>query len=103
MGMFDDLAGNFGGIGAIAASMGLEPEQMQALLGEMSAKISGGETSVAALAEVAAAHGVSADKLQELMGQFGDPQAMMAMLGGMFEGEDNPLNKLSGLAKGLFG
>ncbi len=103
MGMFDDLAGNFGGIGAIAASMGLEPEQMQALLGEISAKISGGETSVAALAEVAAQHGVSADKLQELMGQFGDPQAMMGMLSGMFDGEGDPLSKLSGLAKGLFG
>lgn len=89
MGMFDDLMGNMGGLETIAAQIGLSPEQMQALMSEISAKIGSGETSVAALAETAAEHGVSADKLQELLGQFGGAEAIMG--------------KLGGFAKGLFG
>jgi hypothetical protein len=45
MGMFDDLMGNMGGLEAIAAKLGLEPAQMQALMSEISAKIGAGETS----------------------------------------------------------
>lgn len=105
MGMFDDLMGNMGGLEAIAAKIGVSPEQMQGLMSEISARISSGDTSVSALAETAAQHGVSADKLQELMGQFGGPEAIMGKLGSMFDrdGDGSPLNDLSGLAKGLFG
>ncbi|GBH29222.1 hypothetical protein MBESOW_P0475 [Sphingobium xenophagum] len=105
MGMFDDLIGKVGGLEAIAAQIGLTPEQMQGLMSEISGKIGSGETSVAALAETAAEHGVSADKLQELLAQFGGPEAILGKLGGMFDrdGDGNPLNELGGLAKGLFG
>ncbi|MBJ7444385.1 MAG: hypothetical protein JHD32_08770 [Sphingobium sp.] len=105
MGMFDDLIGKVGGLEAIAAQIGVTPEQMQGLMTEISGKIGSGETSVAALAETAAEHGVSADKLQELLGQFGGPEAILGKLGGMFDrdGDGNPLNELGGLAKGLFG
>ncbi|SCW52342.1 hypothetical protein SAMN02927924_01021 [Sphingobium faniae] len=105
MGMFDDLLGNIGGLEAVAAKIGVSPEQMQALMAEISGKIGGGETSVAALAETAAEHGVSADKLQELLGHFGGPEAILGKLGGMFDrdGDGNPLNELGSIAKGLFG
>lgn len=105
MGMFDDLIGKVGGLEAIAAQIGVTPEQMQGLMTEISGKIGSGETSVAALAETAAEHGVSADKLQDLLGQFGGPEAILGKLGGMFDrdGDGNPLNELGGLAKGLFG
>ena len=105
MGMFDELMGNVGGLEAVAAKIGVSPEQMQALFTEISGKIGSGETSVAALAETAAAHGVSADRLQEVLGQFGGPEALLGKLGGMFDkdGDGNPLNELGGLAKGLFG
>lgn len=105
MSMFDDLMGNLGGLEAIAGKIGLEPAQMQALMTEIGGKIASGETNVAALATTAAEHGVSADKLQELMGQFDGPEAIMGKLGGMFDrdGDGNPLNELGGLAKGLFG
>ena len=105
MGMFDDLMGNMGGLEAIAAKIGLSPEQMQGLMTEISARIGSGDTSVSALAETAAEHGVSADKLQELMSQFGGPEAIMGKLGSMFDrdGDGSPLDDLSGLAKGLFG
>lgn len=105
MSMFDDLLGNMGGLEAVAAKIGLEPEQMQALMSEIGAKIGSGETDVAALATTAAEHGVSADQLQELFGHFGGPEAIMSKLGGLFDrdGDGNPLNELGNLAKGLFG
>lgn len=105
MGVFDDLLGNAGGLESIAAKVGVSPEQMQALLAEISGKIGGGETSVAALAETASEHGVSADKLQELLAQFGGPEAILGKLGGLFDrdGDGNPLNELGSIAKGLFG
>jgi hypothetical protein len=99
------MIGKLGGLETIAAQIGMTPEQMQGLMTEMSGKIGSGETSVAALAETAAAHGVSADKLQELLGQFGGPEAILGKLGGMFDrdGDGNPMNELGGIAKGLFG
>lgn len=105
MGMFDDLLGNVGGLQAVAAKLGLEPEQMQALLNEIGGKIASGETDVAALATTAAEHGVSADKLQELFAHFGGPEAILSKIGGLFDrdGDGNPFNELGGLAKGLFG
>ena len=91
--MFDNIIGKLGGLEAIAAQIGVTPEQMQALMAEISAKIGSGE------------HGVSADKLQELLGTFGGPEAILGQLGGLFDrdGDGNPANELSGIAKGLFG
>jgi hypothetical protein len=105
MGMFDELLGSVGGLEAIAAKIGVSPEQMQALMTEIGGKIGGGETSVSALAETAAEHGVSADKLQELLGQFGGPEAILGKLGVLFDrdGDGNPLGELGSIAKGLFG
>jgi len=101
MGVFDNLMGNLGGLEAIAQKVGLEPEQMQGLLNEIGAKIGSGETSVSALAETAAEHGVSARAPQQPLG----PEAILGQLGGFLDrdGDGNPLNELSGLAKGLFG
>lgn len=103
--MFEDLIGKFGGLEAIAAQLGVTPEQMQALMAEISAKIGAGDTSVSALAETAAEHGVSADKLGALLGAAGGPEAILGKLGGLFDrdGDGNPVNELSRLAKGLFG
>ena len=105
MALFDDLLGNMGGLEAVAARIGLNPEQMQALMSEIGGKIAAGETDVAAFATTAAEHGVSADKLQELFAQFGGPEAILSKIGGLFDrdGDGNPLNELGGLAKGLFG
>lgn len=105
MSMFDGIIGNLGGLQAIADKIGLQPEQMQALMAEIGSKISSGNTDISALASTAAEHGVSADKLQELLGQFGGAGGLMGSLGGLFDkdGDGNPLNELGGLAKGLFG
>ena len=39
---------------------------------------------MAALTETAAEHGVSADKLQQLMAGFGGPEAIMGQIGSLF-------------------
>jgi len=103
--MFADLIGKLGGLEEVAAQVGLEPGQMQALMSEIAAKIGSGETSVAALADVAAEHGVSADALQGLLGNLTGPEGFLGQIGGMFDrdGDGNPLNELGGIAKGLFG
>ena len=103
--MFDDLLNSAGGLEAVAGKLGLSAEQMQALMTEIGGKIAGGETDVAALATTAAEHGVSADKLQELFAHFGGPEAVIGKIGSLFDrdGDGNPLNELSRLAKGLFG
>lgn len=105
MGIFDGILGNMGDLDALATKLGLPAESIGPLMQQIAADIGSGKTSVAALAETAAAHGVSADKLQELMGQAGGPEAIMGKLGGLFDrdGDGNPMNDLSGLAKGLFG
>lgn len=104
MANFESLSGA-GGLAAITERLGLAPEQMQALMAEIGGKIAAGETDIAALATTAAEHGVSADKLQELFAQFGGPEAILGQIGSLFDrdGDGNPLNELSRLAKGLFG
>jgi len=105
MSMFDGILGNLGGLQAVADKLGLQPEQMQGLMAEISGKISSGNTDISALASTAAEHGVSADKLQELLGQFGGLDTIMGSLGGFMDkdGDGNPLNELGSIAKGLFG
>lgn len=105
MAMFDNILSSVGGLEAVAAKLGLSPEQMQALMTEIGGKIAGGETDVAALATTAAEHGVSADKLQELFAHFGGPEAVLGKIGSLFDrdGDGNPLGELGALAKGLFG
>lgn len=104
MGMFDDLTGG-STLEVIAARMGVTAEAMQALLNEIGRKIAAGETDVAALASTAAEHGVSADQLQELFAHLGGPEAMLNRMSSFFDrdGDGNPLNELSRLAKGIFG
>jgi hypothetical protein len=105
MNMFDGILGNLGGLQAVAEKLGLEPAQMQALMSEIGAKIASGNTDISALASTAAEHGVSADALQDMLGQFGGASGLMGSLGGLFDkdGDGNPLNELGGIAKGLFG
>lgn len=105
MSLFDGIIGNLGGLQAVADKLGLQPEQMQALMAEIGAKISSGNGDISALASTAAEYGVSADKVQELLAQFGGAGGLMGSLGGMFDkdGDGDPLNELGSLAKGLFG
>ena len=121
MGILDGLLGQAGklDLGALAAQVGLSPEELanggEALL----SKLAGGGVDAGDAAQHAAAEtGISADKLQALipalaahLGSEGGIQGLLGQLtgsGGLLasldkDGDGNPLNDITGMAKGLFG
>lgn len=105
MAMFDGILGNLGSLEELAAKLGLPAESIPALLQQLAADIGSGKPGVTALAETAAAHGVSADALQEVLANMGGPAGILSSMTGFLDkdGDGNPLNELGGLAKGLFG
>ena len=105
MGIFDGILGSMVDLDALATKLGLPAESIGPLMQQIAADIGSGKGSIASIAETAAAHGVSADKLQELMSEAGGPEAIMGKLGSLFDrdGDGSPVNDLSGFAKGLFG
>ncbi|MDX3909667.1 MAG: hypothetical protein QHC67_07590 [Sphingobium sp.] len=105
MAMFDGILGNLGSLDELAAKLGMPAESIPALLEQLAADIGSGKPGVTALAETAAAHGVSADALQEALAGLGGPAGILGSATGFLDrdGDGNPLNELSGLAKGLFG
>ena len=104
MGLFDDLLGQVGGagqIGELASKLGLSQEQVQsavAALGQAHEK--SGDT----VSEAASSTGLSADTLQNLLGQLGGEDAL-GKISGLLDrdGDGNPLNDLAGFASKLFG
>lgn len=105
MSMFDSLPGQLGDPEELAVKLGIPVENVAPLMQQIAAEIGSGKPDIAALADTAAQHGVSADALQGLLAQFGGAGGMMGSLSGMLDkdGDGNPLNELRALAKGLFG
>lgn len=121
MSMFDGLLGGGGAIDltALAAKVGLTPDELKQGAESMLTKLASGQhdaTSAAVATE--AQTGVPADKLQELLpqlaGAFGhaDVGGLLGSLqeraGGLLSGLDkdgdgSSLNDIAGMAKGLFG
>lgn len=99
MSIFDGIMGNLDGM---AEKLGIAPDALQSLMGSAQEKLASGDFS--GLMEAAQAHGLSLDKIQELMGN-ADMSGMMAkaqeMLGGGESG--GGLGGLGDMAKGLFG
>jgi hypothetical protein len=102
MSMFDGILGN---LDEIAAKVGLPADQVKAMTETLGSKIGAGGDHVSALAETAEEHGVSMEKLQDMLAGVGGPDMLMAKLSGFLDrdGDGNPLNELGSLAKGLFG
>ncbi len=99
------LDGVIGQIQQMAEQAGLPAEQVQAAAQAIAGRIAGGDTNVSALAETAAQYGLPAEKLEALLAQMGGPEALLGKLTGFLDrdGDGNPLNELSSIAKGLFG
>lgn len=104
MGMFDDLLGNLN-IDDFAAKLGLPAEQVQALAQSVQGKMAGGGDLISAVTQAAQEHGISLESLQGLVGKAGGADGLLSQVTGALDkdGDGNPLNDLSGLAKGLFG
>ncbi len=105
MSIFDGILGSLGNPEELATKLGIPVENVAPLMQQVAAEIGSGKPDIAALADTAAQHGVSADALQALLAQFGGAEGIMGKLGGMFDrdGDGNPLNDMGSLAKGLFG
>lgn len=118
MGLLDNLLGQGGNIdlGALGQQVGLDPNQVRQGAEAMLGRLTGGQTGDEAAAGAAAETGLSFESLQALLpalsAQLGEGgiEGLMARLtgeGGMLSGLDrdgdgNPINDLTGMARGLF-
>jgi hypothetical protein len=114
----NDLLGQGGNVdlGALGAQVGLGPQQVQQGIDAILARLGGGEGADAAAAGAAAETGLSLESLQALLPALqaqlgaGGLEGLMAQLagqGGLLSGLDrdgdgNPINDLTGMARGLF-
>ena len=98
MSIFDALLGNLEGV---AEKLGIPPDQLQALATAAQDKLANGG-DLSSLLQTAQEHGISLDKVQEMMGHLpvGD---LMGKAQQMLGSEGNPLGGLADMAKGLFG
>ena len=102
MSMFDGILGN---LDDIAAKVGIPADQVKSVTDMLGSKMADGGTSqMAALVATAQAHGLSVDKLQEMLGHGGVGDMVDKATAFLDkDGDGNPLNDLGGFAKGLFG
>jgi len=95
MGLFDDLVGQAAGI---AAKVGISPDQVSALTSTLQSKLAdAGGDHLAALRATAEEHGVSVEKIQEILSHAGGGLADQA--GGLMGGN---LGNVGATLGGLF-
>jgi hypothetical protein len=101
MGILDGLLDNVGGI---AEKLGLPAEKAQEIAASLTEKLSGDGDKMQAIQDLAAEHGISVDKIKDMLGGEGEGSILGKVTGFMDkDGDGNPLNDLAGMAKGLFG
>lgn len=102
MGMFDGILDN---LDDLAAKIGLPTDQVKALADTLGAKVADGGDYMSALAATASEHGLSVDKLKDMMAHAGGEDGVMGKVTGFLDkdGDGNALNDITGFAKGLFG
>lgn len=104
MGLLDGLLGQLGGadqLAGLASKVGLSEDQVRTAMAALGqAHPEPGDT----VATAAAATGLSADTLTNLVSQMGGENAL-SNISGMIDrdGDGNPLNDLAGIAGKLFG
>ncbi|WP_019833363.1 hypothetical protein [Sphingomonas sp. PR090111-T3T-6A] len=117
MSLFDTLMGKAGNIdlGALAQQVGLNEDELRNGGESLLSKLASGEHDAdSATAAASSETGISADKLQALLPALssafggegeGGLSGIGAKLSGLLDrdGDGNPLNDLTGFAKGLFG
>ena len=101
MGVFDSILGNVGGL---AEKLGVPAEKAQEIATSLGDKLGGDGDKMQAIQDLAAEHGISVDKIKELLGGGGEGSIYGKLTAFMEnDGDGNPLNDLAGMAKGLFG
>ncbi len=99
MGILDGLMSNVEGF---AEKLGLPTDKAGALMSSLQEKLSGDGDKMQALQDLAAEHGVSVDKIKEILG---GEDSLLGKATGFLDkdGDGNPLNDLAGMVKGFFG
>ena len=100
--MFDKLLENLD-LDEIAGKLGLPADQIKSLTESLTANMGQGGDMVAAMMQTAQQHGLSVEKLQEMMGSFGGADDLLGKMGGLLGGDNGGLGGLADAAKGLFG
>ena len=101
MSILDGIMGNIGGL---AEKLGLPADKAQEIATSLQEKLGGDGDKMQAIQDLAAEHGISVDKIKEMLGGDGEG-SMLGKLTGFVDkdGDGNPLNDLTSMAKGLFG
>ncbi len=101
MGMLDELLGNIGGI---AEKLGVPADKAEGFAASLQEKLGGEGDKMQAIQDLAAEHGISVDRIKEMLGGDGEG-SIFSKLSGFVDkdGDGNPINDLTDMAKGLFG
>jgi hypothetical protein len=101
MSILDGIMGNIGGL---AEKLGLPADKAQEIATSLQEKLGEDGDKMQAIQDLAAEHGISVDKIKEMLGGDGEG-SMLGKLTGFVDkdGDGNPLNDLTNMAKGLFG
>ncbi|MFM2411216.1 MAG: hypothetical protein RL481_2044 [Pseudomonadota bacterium] len=101
MGMLDGLLGN---IGSLAEKLGVPADKAEGFAASLQEKLGGEGDKMQAIQDLAAEHGISVDKIKDMLGGEGEG-SIFSKLSGLVDkdGDGNPINDLTNMAKGLFG
>ncbi len=93
-----------GNLDGVAEKLGVPVDKAKDMMSSLSEKMSGDGDKMQAVQDFAKEHGVSVDKLKELLGGSGEG-SILGKVTGFFDkdGDGNPVNDLTDMAKGLFG
>ena len=78
MGILDGLLGN---LDDIAGKLGLPADKVQEITSSLTEKLSGDGDKMQAIQDLAAEHGISVDKIKEMLGGDGEGRAAGATVG----------------------
>ena len=101
MSILDGIMGNIGGL---AEKLGLPADKAQEIATSLQEKMGGEGDKMQAIQDLAAEHGISADKIKDMLGGDGEGSILGKITGFVDkDGDGNPINDLTNMAKGLFG
>lgn len=101
MSILDGIMGNISGV---AEKLGLPTDKAKEIATSLQEKLSGDGDKMQAVQDLAAEHGISVDKIKEMLGGDGEGSILGKITGFVDkDGDGNPINDLTNMAKGLFG
>ena len=101
MGILDGLMSNVGGI---AEKLGVPADKADGFATSLQEKLGGEGDKMQGIQDLAAEYGISVDKIKDMLGGDGEGSIFSKLTGFVDkDGDGNPINDLTNMAKGLFG